>query len=157
LEVVNVPHHSIADDNKIGKAIVEVRSMDDDFKKVNEFQTLHKNTLHIGLQVERDGSGGESRSPYFFNFQYDKRTGWGVETSVVEDGYVAMMGRMGVVEGLTRYEAWTVDVALLTHAITEEKGRGINADNIGALLETIEANGIGPDLVGEIQRQSRAG
>ncbi|GMH82947.1 hypothetical protein TrVE_jg9784 [Triparma verrucosa] len=155
LEVVNIPHHSFADPFEIGKVIVEVGSDDGGFKQRNEFQTWHKNTLHVGMHVERDSNEEvTSVDPYFFNFQYDGRTSWGVEESIVEEGYASLKSNLKVIDGLTSWEAWAIDVALLNNAITEAEARDLNSTNIDAFIASLPSKGVYPEFVSEIQRQT---
>lgn len=50
----------------------------------NSFQPWHKNTMHLGLTVNRDENEAVTSSvPWFANFQYDGRVDWGKEESAV--------------------------------------------------------------------------
>ena len=148
---MNIPHHSFANPAVIGKAVVTVAS--GTFKERNEFQIWHKNTLHVGLTVQRDKDETiTSSTPYFHNFQYDGKTDWGDEEAIIDEGYAALMAKIDTMSGMTRFEAWALDIAMLQGLITESEAASYNSTSVKNLLALM--GGHPEDFIGEIQRQS---
>jgi hypothetical protein len=56
LTMTNIPHHAFTSQNLIGQAVVSIATPDGKFREERVFQPWHKNTLHLGLTVERDAA-----------------------------------------------------------------------------------------------------
>ena len=113
LEVENIPHHSFAGDGiPIGQAVVTLSS-GTTFRQENAFQPWHKNTIHLGLTVERDENEVIKKAdPFFTNFQYDGRVDWGKEEAQMPGEIAEQVARMQLAMG-PNYNGITLDEALI--------------------------------------------
>lgn len=115
IQLASMPHHSFANGGKnIGEAVITLSS-GDTFEQVNYFQPWHKNTIHLGLTVNKDAGGSvTSTEPYFANFQYDGRVHWGVEEGLMMTSTAYYRQIMKIVlgenyDGISLREALQID------------------------------------------------
>jgi len=128
-----MPHHSFANGGRnIGEAVVTLSS-GDTFEQVNAFQPWHKNTIHLGLTVNKDNRGMVTAAdPYFSNFQYDGRVDWGVEEGLLmtSTAYYRQMVKIILGErydGITLREALTIDAGLFGNSWTKQEAMNFSA------------------------------
>ena len=140
LELSSIPHHAFAGDGvPIGQAVVTLSS-GSTFTQENRFQPWHKNTLHLGLTVERDESEAITKSePWFTNFQYDGRVNWGKEEdhflNGVADTQQMMKMALGVnYDGITLDQAIAIDAGLLTGSLTLAQVAAMNSTQLQGLV-----------------------
>lgn len=105
----------------------------DTFEQVNAFQPWHKNTIHLGLTVNKDEGGVVTSSePYFSNFQYDGRVDWGVEEGLLMSSTAYYRQIVKIIlgenyDGISLREALTIDRGLQDGAYTKEEATNLTA------------------------------
>ena len=127
LKIINIPHHAFAAGTArtptgfIGRAVVALSTPDDAFRERRAFQPWHKNTLHLGLAVDRaaDKTVVGSPKPFFSNYQYDGRVEWGKEEGDEQSQLQShFRDRVLMANALTEHETKVADAAIFTGLLT---------------------------------------
>eukprot|EP01047_Picozoa_sp_COSAG01_P017240 COSAG01_NODE_908_length_12794_cov_119.794171_12_plen_722_part_00 len=119
VEVTNIPDHAFHNPRRIGQAVTQFSSRNAPFRQQNIFQPWHKNTLHLGLKIERDDDEKlRTSEPYFKNFQYDGRVDWGRPEGLARGEMIEFRQKLAVAMGdkgdrfITDMEAAAVDAQI---------------------------------------------
>jgi hypothetical protein len=119
VEVTNIPDHAFHNPMRIGQAVTTISSRDTPFRQQNIFQPWHKNTLHLGLKIDRDADEKVTTSGVFFkNFQYDGRVDWGRPEGLARGEMIEFRQKLAVAMGdagdrfITEMEAAAVDALI---------------------------------------------
>jgi hypothetical protein len=116
LQIVNIPHHAFTSPStNIGRAVVALSTPDNSFREQRAFQPWHKNTLHLGMTVDRGANKAVTAvRPWFSNFQYDGRVEWGLEEGDINTAQSFFRDRVLMANALNEHESKIADIAINT-------------------------------------------
>ena len=132
--------HAFSISAQIGHATV-VLSSGSTFKQNNSFQPWHKNTMHLGLTVNKDANGVvTSEEPWFTNFQYDGRVDWGLGEGLIAEGFGVVQQMVDTVLGdtyptnaLSLREAILLDLQVKGGALTRAQAANLTRAQVDVI------------------------
>ena len=162
LKIVNIPHHAFAAGTNIGRAVVSLSTPDNSFREQRAFQPWHKNTLHLGMTVDRDANKVVTAvRPWFSNFQYDGRVEWGLEESDSGAAQSFFRDRVLMANALNEHESKIADIAIFNGMMSLASALNATKTAAGAIkfkqqLTVIESQ-LPPGLLQYVDRLLKQG